>query len=126
MAVPITTNPMLSSGGNTFDAFTCSVIAFGATPGSCAQIDVSSPGIAGAGNLQIQANFAAVGNASVDALISYHLQSISGVSAVDLHYNGAFINGGTSTIIETVYSDAALTNEIAQMWSAARPWDATL
>ncbi len=115
MAVPITTNPTLSSGGNTFDSFTCNVIALGATPNSCDLIDVSSPGIAGTGNLTIQANFSASGNSSVDALISYHLNSISGVSAVDLHYNGAFMNGGVSTIIETVFSDAAMTNEIAQI-----------
>jgi hypothetical protein len=106
MAAPITSNPVLSSGGNTFDSFTCSLVGpFGAAgPSSCAQIDVSSPGTAGPGNLQIQSDFVASGASSVDGLITYHVHSPAGISAVDLEFNASFLGLAVSSILEAIYT----------------------
>jgi hypothetical protein len=117
VAAPITSNPVLSSGGNTFNSFTCSLVGpFGAAgPSSCAQIDVSSPGTAGLGNLQIQSDFVAAGASSVDALITYHVHSNAGISAVDLEFNASFLGIAVSSVLEAIYSDAAFTNEVGRL-----------
>jgi hypothetical protein len=106
VAAPITSNPVLSSGGNTFDSFTCNLLGpFGAAgPSACTQIDVSSPGTAGPGNLQIQSDFVAAGASSVDALITYHVHSTVGISAVDLEFNASFLGLAVSSVLESIYT----------------------
>lgn len=112
LAAPIDSNPLLSSGGNTFDSFTCSALASGsAGPGSCSEIDVSSTG----GNLSLQSSWIATHDSSADTLLTFHVHSASGISAVGLSFMPIWLGFGVSAISEYIYSDAAMTNLVGRL-----------
>jgi hypothetical protein len=106
LAVAITPSPTISSAGNTFDTFTCSLLALGSTvsPTACGQINVSTTG----GDLAIQSGFVAGPGSFDDALLGYHVHSTAGINSIDLSFNGTFLGLAVSAVTETVRTGPGL------------------
>ncbi|MBV1799802.1 PEP-CTERM sorting domain-containing protein [Siccirubricoccus sp. G192] len=116
-AIPLVNAPgtvgPISSGGSTFSNIGCIITNAGglAFPTNCNQIDASTSG----GNLNLASGFTAGFGTFDDALITYQVTSATPITSIGLTFNGTFLGLAVASVTETVYSDAARTNIVAQV-----------
>ena len=105
-ASSVDSSPTLAISNLTFEDFSCSVSHQGlASPGGCGKIDVSTITHPGTG-IQFASGFTAgsLGFLSFDdAVISYHVNSTSGIDHVGLDFNGTFYGWAISSVTESIF-----------------------
>jgi hypothetical protein len=108
--VPISPSPTFSvSGvpGAVFSNFGCSLTGGGA-PATCGQINVGpSPFNNG---IEFTSGFTAIAGSFSDAAITYSINSTTGITGVDLGFNGAFFGLAVASVTEQVFN--ANTNQL--------------
>lgn len=106
-AVPITSNPTLSTNGMTFNNFDVHLTRSGllAFPDRSKEIDVSLIGTSGATGIQISSGFTVLGTGFDDAAITYTATSATGIKNVGLSFDGSFFGLAIASVTESVYSD---------------------
>ena len=104
-ASTVKSNPTLSVDGFTFYGFTCNVTHHGgATPTGCGQIDVHTITEPGSG-IEFSSGFSVSGkNSFDDALITYHVSSLTPITSVGLDFNGTFAGKAIASVTESIFS----------------------
>lgn len=108
--VAITTNPTITNGGTTFSGFSCSISqsGFGGTPTACSSINVQSTSPT---NLEFTSGWNAFSLFGVvqndqDTKLGYEVSNPTGISSIDLNFNGTIFGYAVNNVTETVKDSA--------------------